>query len=213
MVQIQSPRPSRRPRAFWRNFILVPLIILAYICGSIPFGVIVGKAFGFDPRTVGSRNIGMTNVARAGGKTPAALTFAGDLLKGLVPVLIARPFVPAASQLMLVGLAAFVGAIASLFLRLHGGRGVATAMGVWLGLAPLPIVVVLAVFVAILALSRIMSLASLGAAMSLPAAVAVTGSPHPYVLLAIVMSALVVWRHRENIQRLLSGREPRIGAP
>ncbi|HLW71527.1 MAG TPA: glycerol-3-phosphate 1-O-acyltransferase PlsY [Candidatus Binataceae bacterium] len=202
----------RPGRAFGGKLILVALIILAYLCGSIPVGVIVGKAFGFDPRTVGSKNIGMTNVARAGGKIPAALTFAGDLLKGLIPVLIAQRFEPAPSHLRLVALAAFVGAIASVFLRLRGGRGVATALGVWLGLAPIAIAIALAVFVAVLALSRIMSLASLGAAMSLPAAVAVTHSPRPYVLLAIVMSALVVLRHRENIQRLISGTERKIGA-
>jgi glycerol-3-phosphate acyltransferase PlsY len=186
---------------------------MAYLCGSIPVGVIVGKVFGFDSRTVGSKNVGMTNVARAGGKTPAAITFAGDLLKGMIPVLIARPFVPMPSHLMLVGLAAFVGSIASIFLRFHGGKGVATALGVWLSLAPLAIAIALAVFVAILAMSRIMSLASLGAAMSLPAVVAITHSPPPYVLLAIVISALVVLRHRENIQRLLSGTERKIGAP
>jgi glycerol-3-phosphate acyltransferase PlsY len=184
------------------------------LCGSIPVGVIVGRIFGFDPRAVGSGNVGMTNVARAGGKWAAALTFAGDLLKGLIPVLFARAIVtPMPSLLALVGFAALVGSVASIFLGFRGGRGVATSLGVWLGLAPAAIAVALAAFIAILALSRIVSLASLGAAMAMPAAVAVTGSPRPYILLAIVMSALVIVRHRENIERLLSGTERKIGAP
>ena len=173
----------------------------------------MGKGFGFDPRAVGSGNIGMTNVARAGGTGAAALTFAGDLLKGLIPVLIADAIVTSVpSRLALVGLAALTGAVASIFLGFRGGRGVATSLGVWLGLAPAAIAVAVAVFIVILAARRIVSLASLGAAMSLPAAVAVTHAPRPYILLAIVMSALVIVRHRENIERLLSGTERKIGA-
>jgi glycerol-3-phosphate acyltransferase PlsY len=182
------------------------------LLGSIPVGVIVGKLRGFDPRTVGSGNIGMTNVARAGGKSAAALTFAGDLLKGLLPVALARwIFGPLSIELASVGFAAFLGSIASIFLGFRGGRGVATSIGVWLMLAPVPILIALAVFGVILTLSRIVSLASLGAAMSLPAATAVSGAPRHYVLLAIVMAALVLLRHRENIRRLMGGEEPRIG--
>jgi len=175
-------------------------------------GVLVGKARGFDPRKIGSGNVGMTNVARAGGKSAAAITFIGDVLKGLVPVALARSLVgPVTTALALVGFAAFVGAIASIFLGFRGGRGVATSVGVWLMLAPLPLLITLALFAVILAAFRIMSLASLGAAMVLPAANAMTHGPRPYVLLAIVMSALVVFRHAENIGRLLRGEEPRLG--
>jgi len=154
----------------------------------------------------------MTNVARAGGASAAATTFAGDLCKGLLPVLLARSMVGVVpTALAEVGFAAFVGAIASIFLGFKGGRGVATALGVWLGLAPVAIVIAIAIFIAILAVSRIVSLASLAAAVSLPATVAATHSPRPYILLAIVMSALVVLRHRANIGRLLAGKERRIG--
>jgi acyl phosphate:glycerol-3-phosphate acyltransferase len=192
--------------------VIALLIIAGYLFGSIPVGLIVGRCRGFDPRTVGSGNIGTTNVARAGGEGPAAITFAGDLLKGLVPVLIARAIVGPVPQLLaLVGLAALIGAISSIFLKFAGGRGVATSLGVWLELAPAPVAVAILAFIVILALARIVSLASMGAAMTLPVTVAVFGCPRPYILVAIIMSALVLARHHENIRRLLRGEEPVIG--
>jgi glycerol-3-phosphate acyltransferase PlsY len=174
--------------------------------------VIVGRLSGFDPRAVGSGNIGMTNVARVGGRVPAAITFAGDLLKGLLPVMLARHFVAgAAPVLALVGLAAFAGSIASIFLGFGGGRGVSTSVGIWLALAPAPMGVAMAVFVVMLAVVRIVSLASICAAIALPPAAAIFGCPRAYVLLAIVMAGLVLLRHRENLRRLAAGEEPRIG--
>jgi glycerol-3-phosphate acyltransferase PlsY len=153
----------------------------------------------------------MTNVARAGGKRAAAITFAGDILKGLVPVMLARfaGLVPAG--LAIVALAAFLGSIASVFLKFTGGRGVATSLGIWIGLAPVPLAIAAAVFLAIIALSRIVSLASMGAAIALVPAVAASGCPRPYILLAIAISGLVLLRHRANISRLIAGEEPRIG--
>jgi acyl phosphate:glycerol-3-phosphate acyltransferase len=188
------------------------LIIAGYLIGSIPVGVLVGRAFGFDPRETGSGNIGMTNVARAGGGMAAALTFIGDLAKGLLPVLIASAAVGRVPiELALVGFAAFVGSIASIFLRFEGGRGVAASVGVWLGLAPIPIGIALLVFIILVASTRVVSLASIGAAVALPPAVAAAGSPRHYILLAILMSALVIFRHQENIKRLMNGEEPKIG--
>ena len=164
---------------------------------------------GFDPRAVGSGNIGMTNVARAGGMSAALITFAGDLLKGVIPVLVARAagFQPAA--VAWVGLAAFIGAICSVFLRFHGGKGIAAALGIWLVISPLAILIPLAVFAVVVAISRIVSLASLAAAIALPATVAALRLPHRYLLLAILMTALVLFRFRENIQRLSRGEEPK----
>jgi acyl phosphate:glycerol-3-phosphate acyltransferase len=176
-------------------------------------GVLVGRAWGFDPRTLGSHNIGMTNVARGGGKLPGALTFIGDLLKGLVPVMLARMVLgPIPPILAIVGFVAFLGAIASIFLKFAGGRGVAAAVGLWLGLAPAPLGIALAVFVIVIVVFRIVSLASIAAALTLPPATAALGCPRAYVLLAIVMAALVLLRHRENIGRLVRGEEPAIGA-
>ena len=185
------------------------LIIGAYIVGSIPIGVIVGRIRGFDPRAVGSGNIGMANVARAGGASAAAITFAGDVLKGAIPVMVAQAAGFPIAIIAWTGLAAFIGSICSVFLRFRGGKGVAAALGIWLAISPMVILVALAVFGVVFAISRIMSLASLGAAIALPPTVAALGLPHHYLLLAILMTALVLFRHRENIRRLSRGEEPR----
>ena len=187
------------------------MIIAAYLVGSIPFGVIVGRLRGFDPRAVGSGNIGMTNVARAGGSSAAALTFAGDVLKGAVPVAAARALGFLPSELVWIALAAFVGSIFSIFLRFGGGKGVSAALGVWVVLSPSALLFAMAAFAIVLLSFRIMSLASIVAAMVIPVAVAAVGGPRPYLVLALAMSALVLVRHSENIQRLLRGAEPRLG--
>jgi glycerol-3-phosphate acyltransferase PlsY len=189
----------------------VLVLLLAYLIGSIPVGVLVGKAFGFDPRAVGSHNIGMTNVGRAGGTTAAALTFVGDVLKGLIPILIGYALHVSEGGLGLIGLATLIGAVYSVFLGFSGGRGVAAALGIWLGLAPTCVVpVLLAVFLVVLALSRIVSLASISAAFALPIAAALC-SEEQFFIIAVLMAALVVWRHRENIGRLAAGSEPALG--
>jgi acyl phosphate:glycerol-3-phosphate acyltransferase len=185
--------------------------LAGYLIGSIPVGVMVGRAFGFDPRAVGSGNVGMTNVARAGGGSAAAITFIGDLLKGLIPVVIARAAGLAAGGLAMVAFAAILGSIASIFLKFTGGRGVATSFGIWIVLAPIPVTVAAVVFLVVLAASRIASLASISAAIVIVPAIAVASRPRPYILLAIGISALVLLRHRENINRLIAGEEPRIG--
>ena len=139
----------------------------------------------------------------------AAITFAGDLLKGAIPVMVAQAAGFPAAIIAWTGLAAFIGAICSVFLRFHGGKGVAAALGVWLAISPMAILFALAVFGVVVALFRIMSLASMGAAIALPPTVAALGLPHHYLLLAILMTALVLFRLRENIQRLSRGEEPR----
>ena len=187
------------------------LFIGSYLFGSIPVGVLVGRAFGFDPRDVGSGNIGMTNVTRAGGKRAGAITFVGDLLKGLIPVLWARTAGLQPPVVAIVGLGAFVGAICSIFLRFHGGKGVSASLGIWLGIAPVPVLIALGVFLIVFALSRIVSLASICAAIALPPAAAMLGLPRPYVGLAIIMTALVLLRHHENIARLIRGEERPVG--
>jgi acyl phosphate:glycerol-3-phosphate acyltransferase len=187
------------------------LFIGAYLFGSIPVGVLVGRAFGFDPRGVGSGNIGMTNVTRAGGKGAGAVTFVGDLLKGMIPVLAARMAELPPAVIAIVGLGAFIGAISSVFLRFRGGKGVSASLGIWLGIAPAPVLIALGVFIIVFTLGRIVSLASICAAIVLPPAAAMLGLPRPYVGLAIVMTALVLLRHRENIARLIGGEEPSVG--
>jgi glycerol-3-phosphate acyltransferase PlsY len=188
------------------------LFIGAYLFGSIPVGVLVGRAFGFDPRGVGSGNIGMTNVTRAGGKGAGAITFVGDLLKGMIPVMVARMAGWPPAVVAIVGLGAFIGAISSVFLRFEGGKGVSASLGIWLGISPLPVLIALGVFIIVFALFRIVSLASISAAIVLPPAAAILGLPRPYVGLAIVMTGLVLLRHHENIARLISGEERPLGS-
>jgi glycerol-3-phosphate acyltransferase PlsY len=185
------------------------LIVAAYLIGSIPFGIIVGRLRGFDPRAVGSGNIGMTNVARAGGPSAAAITFVGDVVKGALPVAVARMMGFPAATLAWVALAAFLGSIYSVFLGFSGGKGLSASLGVWAVLAPMALLFPLAAWGITLATSRIMSMASIVAAIVLVPAVAALSMPRPYVLLAIVMSALVLIRHQENIRRLMAGEEKR----
>jgi glycerol-3-phosphate acyltransferase PlsY len=191
---------------------LALLTVAGYLFGAIPVGLLVGRAWGFDPRAIGSGNIGTANVVRAGGKIPGALTFIADVLKGFIPVEIARLLLGSApSALATVGLAAFAGSIASIFLKFRGGRGVAASLGVWLALAPEPIAIVAGIFAVALALTRIVSLASLTAALVLPPMIAAWHCPPPYLLAAIIMTGLVLLRHWENIERLIRGEEPSIG--
>jgi len=185
------------------------LILGAYLIGSIPTGVIVGRLRGFDPRAVGSGNIGASNVVRAGGMSAAVMTLVGDALKGAIPVIVTRAAGFPPSTIAWVALAAFIGAICSVFLGFSGGKGIACALGIWLAISPMAILFALAAFAVVVAISRITSLASIAAAIVLPPAVAILGLPHHYLLLAILMTALALFRHRENIQRLARGEEPK----
>jgi glycerol-3-phosphate acyltransferase PlsY len=185
------------------------LIVAAYLIGSIPFGIIVGKLRGFDPRATGSGNIGMTNVARAGGSSAAVATFVGDILKGAIPVAVARAMGYPPSVIAVVALAAFIGSICSVFLFFKGGKGVSASLGIWLVLSPIALLFAMAAFGITFATTRIMSLASIVAAIVLPPAVAALSMPREYILLAIVISALVLLRHQENIRRLIAGEEKR----
>jgi acyl phosphate:glycerol-3-phosphate acyltransferase len=187
------------------------LLILSYLIGSIPTGVIVGRLSGFDPRAVGSGNIGMANVARAGGTRAAAITFLGDMLKGLIPVLAVRVAGFDPGVVVACALAAFVGSISSVFLRFSGGKGVACAVGIWTAISPLAVGIALLVFLGVFSIWRIMSLSSLSAAIVLPPLAAALSLASPYVLLAILMTALILLRHQENIGRLIRGEEPTFG--
>jgi acyl phosphate:glycerol-3-phosphate acyltransferase len=188
------------------------LILGAYLIGSIPTGVIVGRLRGFDPRAVGSGNIGASNVVRAGGISSAVMTLVGDALKGAIPVIVTRAAGFPPSTIAWVGLAAFIGAICSVFLGFSGGKGIACALGIWLAISPMAILFALAAFAVVVAISRITSLASIAAAIVLPPVVAALGLPHHYLLLAILMTALALFRHRENIMRLSRGEEPKFQA-
>lgn len=183
------------------------LLVGAYLLGSIPTGLLLAKAFGVDIRTKGSGNIGATNVYRTVGKKLGILTLAGDCLKGLVPVLVAKGMGLPAGMVAAVGLAAFLGHVYTVFLGFKGGKGVATALGVFLGVSPLSILLALAVFIPVLYKWRFVSLASITAAGVVPIAVAlIERRPEPTAM-ALVIASIVIWRHRENIARLRAGTE------
>jgi glycerol-3-phosphate acyltransferase PlsY len=187
-------------------------ILFGYLLGSLSTAIIVCRLLGLpDPRTEGSRNPGATNVLRLGGKQAAALTLAGDLLKGLLPVWLARA--AGVSELGLAGtaLAAFLGHLYPVFFGFEGGKGVATALGVILGLSPWVALATLVTWLAMAFIVRISSLSALTAAVLTPVYswwLALPGSYQGVILLIVV---LVIWRHRSNIRKLLGGAEDKIG--
>lgn len=185
--------------------------ILSYLIGSIPTGFIVGKFAGVDVRSAGSGNIGATNVARVMGKGRGLLTLIADVAKGFLPALAARKMGFGDTAVALVGAVAFLGHLYPIFLKFRGGKGVATAFGVLLAVAPQATLVPLAVFIAVALPSRMVSAGSIGAAIATPIALWFFSYPTPLVALGVFFAVLVVVRHRENIKRLLQGTEARFG--
>jgi acyl phosphate:glycerol-3-phosphate acyltransferase len=184
-------------------------LLLGYLLGSIPFGVLLTRAAGAgDLRTIGSGNIGATNVLRTGRKGLAALTLILDAAKGAVAVLIARALGPDLG--LVAGLAAFMGHCYPLWLGFRGGKGVATYLGIILALAWPVGLAYAALWIAALALFRMSSLAGLIAAAGTPVIAAITGG-FELAILCLALSLIVGWKHRANIARLRSGTEPRVG--
>ena len=190
------------------------LIAAGYLLGSIPFGVILTRAFGAgDLRQIGSGNIGATNVLRTGRKGLAAATLLLDGAKGAVAVLLARHFAPEFGNdgAMIAGAAAMIGHCYPVWLKFRGGKGVATLLGLALALAwPIGLVFA-AVWLGAVLLLRISSLGGMLGAVSAPIAAYALGYPTYAVGLA-GLAVIVLWRHRENIARLRAGTEPRVGA-
>jgi len=185
------------------------MVGFAYLLGSVPTGFILGYLAGVDVRRVGSGNVGATNVARVAGKWLGLLTLLGDAAKGFVPVLIALRIDLGAAVTGLAALAAFLGHLYPLFLKFQGGKGVATALGALLALAPAATGILLLVFLIVALATRIVSLASIVAAGTAPVAIWFLGYPDVLVGVTLLMALMIIWRHRENIQRLRSRAEPR----
>ena len=185
-------------------------LVLSYLLGSIPFGVILTRLGGAgDLRQIGSGNIGATNVLRTGRKGLAAATLLLDALKGVAAVLLAGAMLPDGGPLGAA--AAFIGHCYPVWLRFRGGKGVATLMGIALALAwPLGLVYAV-VWLGLLAVLRISSVAGMAAAVSAPVAAAAMGR-FDLVMLLVALAIIVLWKHRENIERLIAGTEPRVGA-
>ena len=187
------------------------LVVLAYLFGSVSSAIIICRLLGLpDPRSQGSGNPGATNVLRIGGKKAAAATLAGDMLKGLIPVLIARAAGADVTVQSLVAVAAFLGHLYPVFFRFQGGKGVATALGVLLGLHWPVGLMTIGTWLVVAKVFRISSLAAL-VAMALTPAYVWWLRPEPVLLGAIgFMTVLLFWRHRSNIQALVHGQEGRI---
>ena len=183
---------------------------LGYLLGSIPFGLLLTRAAGYgDVRDIGSGNIGATNVLRTGNKALAVVTLLLDGLKGTAAVLIANHYYGAAPA-MLAGLGAFLGHLYPVWLKFKGGKGVATYLGVVLGLYWQAAAVFAVVWLAVAALFRYSSLAAILASIAVPLALWAMGQVE-FAMLAAVMTLLILWRHRANIQRLATSEEPKIG--
>lgn len=188
------------------------LVLVAYLLGSLSTAIILCRVMGLpDPRTQGSGNPGATNVLRFGGKKLAALTLLGDMLKGLIPVLAARLLTADQTVLALVAMAAFLGHLYPVFFGFRGGKGVATALGVLLGLSWQVGVAVLATWLVMVLLFRISSLSALLAALLSPLYAWWLTNSLVYIEMMAAMAILLLWRHRANIERLLTGQEKRIG--
>lgn len=185
----------------------ITLLVCAYLLGSIPTGLLLAKASGVNIRETGSGNIGATNVYRTLGRKVGIMTLIGDCLKGLIPVLIAKQLGLPEVWIAATGLAAFLGHVYTVFLGFKGGKGVATALGVFLGVSPLSVLIALAVFILVLVRWRYVSLASITAAAAMPFIIAALEQKKLLIAMSLAIAALVIYKHRQNIQRLRSGTE------
>ena len=192
-------------------------IIAAYLLGSVSFALIASKLFALpDPRTYGSGNPGATNVLRTGKKAAAAFTLFGDAAKGWLAVWLAIEYSAPGDQFLLlpavVAIAVFVGHLFPVFLRFKGGKGVATALGVLLAFNFMVGLGGLVTWLVMALMFRYSSLAALVAALATPIFVFLLGLPNEWVIASGVMSLLLIWRHKSNIQNLLAGTETRLGS-
>ncbi|UCF87475.1 MAG: glycerol-3-phosphate 1-O-acyltransferase PlsY [Nitrospiraceae bacterium] len=186
-------------------------IFVAYILGSVPFGVLVSRSKGIDIQKVGSGNIGATNVLRTLGKLPALITLLGDTLKGVAAIVMIRLFAGGEVIEGIAGVAVVFGHMYSIFLSFRGGKGVATGFGVFAVYSPVSALVSITVWILTAFFLRYSSLAAITAFFSLPVVLAVSGASGVKIYFAIVIAFLIILRHKKNIQRLVNGQETRIG--
>ena len=195
--------------------LLTSLLLLAigYLLGSMPNGYLAGRWLkGIDLRQYGSGSTGATNVLRNVGKAPALVVFLLDVGKGALAVLLAKNFGLNDWVQVLAGLAALAGHIWPVLLGWKGGKAVATGLGMFLGLAWPVGLACFGLFMAVISISRIVSLSSVVAAIGLPVLMVLAGANGASISVSVVASVMVLWRHRSNIERLIAGTEPRIGA-
>jgi glycerol-3-phosphate acyltransferase PlsY len=194
------------------DWLPVVMAVGGYLLGSIPFGIVVSQALGVaDPRTVGSRNIGFTNVLRVSGKKAGFLTLAGDAGKGWAVAWAAAHALEGEAIILAVALTPVLGHLYSVFLGFRGGKGVATAMGAVTGVVPWLGLVMLGIWLLTAAIWRYSSAAALAACLSLPVGAVLLGQSPVFLGFTVILSALIISRHIDNIRRLWAGIEPKIG--
>ena len=192
------------------------ILFLGYLFGSFPSGYLAGRiAKGIDIRSLGSGSTGATNVLRQIGKRAAITVFLLDVLKGVISILVAKFCLLNDSWQVAIGLSTLIGHIWPIWLNWKGGKAVATGLGIFLGLSWQVGLSTLGIFIVMILLFRIVSLASVSAALSLPLIMFLSFKTSsislPFLLISLLAMTLVIWRHRENIIRLMKGKEPRIG--
>ena len=186
-------------------------VIVAYLLGSVPFAFLLSRRRGIDLRVAGSGNVGATNVLRTSGVSAAVTAMVLDAVKGTIAVLVAQRLTTGAAGPVAAGLASIVGHVYPVWLRFHGGKGVATAAGAFAVLTPLALLVALAMFVATAWATRFISVGSIAAAVSLPVISAWIGAPVATTAGAAAAAAIILHRHRGNLARVAAGTERRIG--
>ena len=194
------------------------ILFLGYLFGSFPSGYLAGKiAKGIDIRSLGSVSTGATNVLRHIGKRAAITVFLLDVFKGVISILLAKYFLLNDSWQVAIGLSTLIGHIWPVWLNWRGGKAVATGLGIFLGLSWQVGLATLGVFILMITLFRIVSLASVSAALALPFIMFISFKTSsislPFLVISLLAMTLVIWRHRENILRLMKGKEPKIGKP
>ncbi len=200
------------------NNIYLVIPILAYFIGSIPNGIIIAKLFAkIDPTKSGSGNIGATNVYRTAGKIPGILTLILDILKGFIPVYFAKKFNLDLQVVLITGMLSFLGHLFPIYLKFKGGKGVATAIGVFLVLVPYAVLIDVFIFLTIAYIWRYVSLASIISALLLPAIVKILiilniyNYPDSIIFFTGAITLLIIYKHKENIFRLIKGKEFKFG--
>ena len=194
------------------QFLWALMALAGYVFGSIPFGIVVSKAMGLpDPRTIGSKNVGFTNVLRVSGTKAGVLTLLGDMGKGWVMGWAAMYWLTDERFIMLVALSPILGHVFSMFLSFTGGKGVATALGSVLGLSPSMGVLLLVIWIGTVAIWRYSSGGALAAFGMFPVVAMVNEQRQEFLLFSVVVSALIWYQHKDNIVRLWKGTERKIG--
>ena len=194
------------------GWLALAMMVGGYLLGSIPFGIVVSKYLGAtDPRTAGSHNIGFTNVLRVSGRKAGFLTLAGDLGKGWLVGWLAMQVHDHAWWAWLIALSPIIGHLFSVFLRLRGGKGVATALGAIIGVAPWVGFSTVLVWLMTAGVWRYSSGAAIAAFILLPVLAAALRGDQQFVVFTVIISGLILWRHKDNMIRLWNGTEPKIG--